>query len=221
MQAPSPPARCHPDLWQGGAGTPALAVPQVQASPFGGVTCCGASSALSPLWGRGGLALSAPDSWPPAPIWRSPAGVPGRAPYLHVRVHACAVSLLCDNKSLVTTCPGSQIVSPVPVPLLPRPWAGGFALPAAGAWPAVVVWAARVLRDPARAGCSCWHRGSWSQIMVPVWRLGSLCHHHVPTASSSHPQGCSVWAWGLIPFLHRSIHVTIVTPRSRALWGHH
>lgn len=75
-------------------------------------------AAPCPLYGAGGgPALSAPDSWPPAPIWHSPVGVPGRAPYLHVRVHACAVSLLCDNKNLVTTCPRSQIVSPVPIPL--------------------------------------------------------------------------------------------------------
>lgn len=113
--------------------------------------------------GRGeGPALSAPDSWPPALIWRSPAGVPGRAPYLHVRVHACAVSLLCDNKNLVTTCPRSQIVSPVPVPLGWRfrpPSSRCVAGRGVGCW---------VLRDPARAGCSCWHRGSWSQFVVPI-----------------------------------------------------
>lgn len=134
--------------WLWGAGTPAPAVPQALASPFPGGDllrgwgCCRASSTLSPPcpWDGGAQPYQPPAragaAGPPAQIWRSLAGVPGRAPYLHVRVHACDVSLLYDNKSLVTTCPGSRLASPVPVPLLPRPWAwgnaGGFALLAAG-----------------------------------------------------------------------------------------
>lgn len=71
--------------------------------------------------------------------------------------HCCAII-----KTLSPRAPDPKLCL-----LSPSPWAGGFALPAAGAWPAVG-WAARVLRDPARAGCSCWHQGSLSQFVVPI-----------------------------------------------------
>uniref|UniRef100_U3J5I4 GTPase Era, mitochondrial n=1 Tax=Anas platyrhynchos platyrhynchos TaxID=8840 RepID=U3J5I4_ANAPP len=71
--------------------------------------------------------------------------------------HCCAII-----KTLSPRAPDPKLCL-----LSPSPWTGGFALPAAGAWPAVG-WAAWVLRDPARAGCSCWHRGSWSQFVVPI-----------------------------------------------------
>lgn len=64
----------------------ALAVPLVLHCPL-------------PVAVQGGQALSAPSLWPPALIWCLPMGVPGKAPYLCVCVHACAVSLLCDNKA--------------------------------------------------------------------------------------------------------------------------
>lgn len=88
--------RCHssvsPPLQRGGCW---VQRPR-PASPWQCHWCCTVPSLL--LY-RGGQALSAPSLWPPALIWCLPMGVPGKAPYLCVCVHACAVSLLCDNKA--------------------------------------------------------------------------------------------------------------------------